>query len=379
MRRIVRLLCLGTVTLGAAVAAAGPAQAAADPAPQSDYVPAEGFTAAQLQQQMAAGVTLKTWTRSIASFGRTFTYTMVGKDPFTRQSNPVTNVPTELIPVELEFADGSTTDATAADPACLSQGSANSLTKASPVFADHHYVVGGTDVGSVQYVDGFQRENFAKFVLAAGAINPTYHVNVALLNDHLKAIVKVPAADGVTTSARCGIDGVSIDWWKATVQNKLLPAIANFVTPHDLPVFLFYRTNLFRGAPPAGIGGFHTAVSNPAFGGVAQTYVTADFKPSGDVSTLTHEVGEWMDDPFTHNPVPAWGHIGQQSGCQTNLEVGDPLSGTRVAVTMPNGFTYHAQELAFFSWFYRQNPSLGLHGWFSSNGTFTSDAGPLCS
>jgi hypothetical protein len=39
---------------------------------------------------------------------------------------------------------------------------------------------------------------------------------------------------------------------------------------------------------------------------------------------------------------------------------------------MPNGFTYHLQELAFFSWFYRQDPSTGVNGWYSDNGTFPS-------
>ena len=93
---------------------------------------------------------------------------------------------------------------------------------------------------------------------------------------------------------------------------------------------------------------------------------------------MSHEVGEWMNDPFGNTPVPPWGHIGQQPGCQGNYEVGDPLSGTDVGpIVMPNGFTYHLQELAFFSWFYGA-PSVGIHGWFSDNGTFLTDAGPPC-
>jgi hypothetical protein len=64
---------------------------------------------------------------------------------------------------------------------------------------------------------------------------------------------------------------------------------------------------------------------------------------------MAHEIGEWMNDPFGNNPTPLWGHTGQVSGCQNNLEVGDPLTGTIVPpVVMPNGFTYHLQELAFF-------------------------------
>jgi hypothetical protein len=93
---------------------------------------------------------------------------------------------------------------------------------------------------------------------------------------------------------------------------------------------------------------------------------------------MAHEVGEWANDPFGNNPTPAWGHIGQQSGCQGNFEVGDALTGTNLpAITMPNGFNYHLQELVFFSWFYGA-PSLAANGWFSNNNTFTTDAGAVC-
>ena len=85
-----------------------------------------------------------------------------------------------------------------------------------------------------------------------------------------------------------------------------------------------------------------------------------------------------MNDPFGHNRVPRWGHIGQQPGCQGNFEVGDPLSGTLAPpIAMPNGFTYHMQELAFFSWFFGA-PSIGVNRWFSNNATFLHDAGPVC-
>jgi hypothetical protein len=98
-----------------------------------------------------------------------------------------------------------------------------------------------------------------------------------------------------------------------------------------------------------------------------------------DTAIASHEVAEWMNDPFTINPTPPWGHVGQQSGCQNNLEVGDPLTGTEAPrIVMPNGFTYHLQELAFFSWFFGA-PSIAINGWYSDNGTFLTDAGPPCS
>ena len=91
---------------------------------------------------------------------------------------------------------------------------------------------------------------------------------------------------------------------------------------------------------------------------------------------ISHEIGEWANDPFGTNLVPPWGGTGQVPGCQDNLEVGDPLTPTNILpVTMPNGFSYKLQELAFFSWFFG-GESIGVNGWYSNNGTFTTDAGP---
>jgi hypothetical protein len=98
----------------------------------------------------------------------------------------------------------------------------------------------------------------------------------------------------------------------------------------------------------------------------------------GDISALSHEVGEWLDDPATTNVAPSWGHIGQVSGCQADVEVGDPLTGTAAPVVALNGFNYHLQELAFFSWFFRQSPSLGAGSVYSSNSTFKGGAGVVC-
>lgn len=85
-----------------------------------------------------------------------------------------------------------------------------------------------------------------------------------------------------------------------------------------------------------------------------------------------------MNDPYIINDTPPWGHVGQVAGCQGNLEVGDPLSGNLAPrIFMPNGYTYDLQELVFFSWFFGA-PPLGLHGWYSNNGTFLTDAGAPC-
>ena len=92
-----------------------------------------------------------------------------------------------------------------------------------------------------------------------------------------------------------------------------------------------------------------------------------------DIAAASHEVNEWINDPFGVNQTPPWGNIGQVGGCQNDLEVGDPLSGTLMPAFPSNGFTYHLQELAFFSWFYGVT-GLSAGGKDSSNGTFRGAA-----
>jgi len=79
-----------------------------------------------------------------------------------------------------------------------------------------------------------------------------------------------------------------------------------------------------------------------------------------------------MNDPFGTNTTPAWANSSTTTGCDTDLDVGTPLNGWTYnvyGVAMPNGTTYHPQQLAFFSWFFGQSPSLGVGGEYS-------DAGP---
>ena len=89
-----------------------------------------------------------------------------------------------------------------------------------------------------------------------------------------------------------------------------------------------------------------------------------------DVTVWSHEMAELFDDPFVQSIsavpggvnnalTPAWGNTGQVTGCQNNLEDGDPLTPDQggnypnYAVTGIGGYTYHYQDLAFHDWFYR--------------------------
>jgi hypothetical protein len=246
--------------------------------------------------------------------------------------------------------------------------------------------MGGTAVGTTQYADAFQRGNFWTNVSITG---DSYHTLLSPVTTLATVTVNVPSGSGTTNSVTslggCGSLGVmDINWWDSFVQSTILPSLAaQGISPTTLPLFLLYNVVFTQGAPnlkgsSCCILGYHAAVGLPA-----QTYIPFDFETTGlftsSISPMSHEVAEWVDNPLGTNTTPAWGKIGQVTACQNDLEVGDPLSGTSFPpVTMPNGVSYAPQELAFFSWFFRQSPSLGVNGWYSDNGTFTSGQATVC-
>jgi hypothetical protein len=159
------------------------------------------------------------------------------------------------------------------------------------------------------------------------------------------------------------------------VMNKL-PAIltALKVPKTSFPLFLSYDVVETSGGGCCTFGWHFFTSANQTYG-IGAYLDPGIFTGTGDISALSHEVGEWMDDPFGNNTVPTWGKVGQVAGCQTNLEVGDPLSGKVFAAKL-NGFTYHMQDLAFFSWFARETPSIAVNGQYSVLKNFTAPSKP---
>jgi len=322
----------------------------------------------------ASPVSVPMWTGTDG----TYTYTMVGQSPVTALANPSTTISTQILPVALVFSDGTKLDPTVVDNTCSPAGTALSLLESSPIFNNFAYTVGGTSVGATQYHDFFQRANFWSYTGPSG-VNPGYHILLSPA-PHAVTTITVPPAEGQTIAASCGRLGeVSLPWLDTYLQNTVFPAAG--VLPTQFAVVLLYNSVTYEpSAPGSLILGYHSAFSNTATNGAFQTYAVGDFDTTGsfgttkDTADLSHEIAEWMNDPLGSNPTPPWGNIGQVTGCQSNLEVGDPLSGTNITVTMTNGYVYHLQELAFASWFYHDSPSKGVNGWYSSNDTFTTSA-----
>jgi hypothetical protein len=359
--------------------------------------------------EAAANSDLTTFNYTVVSSrdGNTYSGSMVGQDPFGANFS-TTNINTVVIPVILitntiavaspngkilTTKPGVTVfDPTVADDTCLSSPNDVPLTlmEQSPIFQPNAFQFGPTAVGTTQYLDAFQRGNFWQLVGGTG-----YHT---LLTPHVSAPVTVnlPGKQGLAGrfGGSCGpLAIVDFNVMFQQIFKQLLASEGANIDSSKFPIFLFYNTVMATnssGGSNCCILGFHAAVTQnaavaPNKAARVQTYAFIDFETSGafppfihDTSIAAHEVGEWMDDPFGNNPTPAWGHTGQVGACQGNLEVGDPLTGTNIAlVTGTNGFNYELQELAFFSWFYGA-PSIAVNGWFSDNNTFKTDAGPVC-
>jgi hypothetical protein len=346
-------------------------------------------------------LTLPNYTYSVKSpvDGKTYTGQILGANPTTRPAHPVV-IPEVIIPVRLVFQYSSTAsyifDPTVTDPGCLGSGRTGlGLTEQSPLFNDVTYKLGGTTIGTTQFIDAFQRGNFWKDVSSTGA---NYHTLLGITPMPLQTVTIASGNTGTTNgtvfvfNGQCGNNSgnvnppgdlgvVSFSDWDP-IARKIITNLG--ITPNTFVFFLFYNAVISNGSSDninnCCILGYHDITGTQTYGiGEFEGRDKTLFAGVADTSVLAHELGEWVNDPTVVNATPSWGHIGQVSGCQGNYEVGDPLSGTLMpTVTMPNGFTYHLQELAFFDWFYRVTPSIGVNGWYSLNGTFKTDAGAVC-
>lgn len=300
----------------------------------------------------------------------TYNYQIVGADPTT--SNVTTKVMYVPIVVRVHFSDGTVLDPT--KPGCGDTVSVQDRFFKGPNFVATPLVSNGVNVGKAQVVDAFQRAEFWS-VLKGHKYHTVLKPAVAPIVVDYTAPSTAKTVKGVCRtknkiSHRIGeIDINSYD-------NEVTSLATQYATPTQVPVVLSY--DVFETEGGCCILGYHSAFGRS---GGTQTYAVGAYNDAGvfgstpieDIHAWTHEIGELFNDPFVNNGTPAWGHVGQVGGCQNNLEVGDPLTGTAYTLKY-NGFTYHPQELAFFSWFYR-TPSSGTGGEFSFEGTFTSSQG----
>jgi hypothetical protein len=271
--------------------------------------------------------------------------------------------------VRIHFPDGSILDPS--KPGCNDTKSVRVRFFGGPMFRNVPLTSNGVNVGTTQVEDGFMRAEFWSLVQ-----NSNYHV---LLKPAAKVrLVDYTAPAGSSTqTGRCSGSNHNLGKIDINAYDSELVSLTNkYATTTQLPIIMAYNLVLTESGSCCVIG-YHSAYGRS---GGTQVYANGAYLDDGffsvpieDIHAWVHEVGEAFNDPFVNNNVPAWGHIGQQPGCQNNLEVGDPLTGTPFPLTY-KGFAYHPQELAFFDWFFR-TPSGGTGGVYSFEGTFKTAQG----
>jgi hypothetical protein len=319
--------------------------------------------------QAAPQVQIPLWHTTFVFNGSTFNVTMVGTDP--KAGSATSNIPMVIVPLAFKFSDGTTLSAL--QKVCSDTFTSVQRVKKSPLISKAvTFSPGGTNVGKTQYEDAFQRANFWSSV---STVSPNYHVLFHPVQMKPLQTINVPAANGKSVAGPCArIGEVDINFFDNIAMN-LITQLG--IPANTLPLFLDY--NSFWTSGGCCILGYHS--TNNAG---TQAYAVAAYSDPGifsvpieDIHALSHELGEWMDDPLLPvNIVPAWGHVGQVGGCQNNLEVGDPVTGNAFNVTL-GGFTYHPEDLVFYPWFARISPSTSVNGWYTFLNGFAAPQG-LC-
>jgi hypothetical protein len=284
----------------------------------------------------AASTPLQTWNGSFSYQGTTYTYNMVGVPPFPSSSATVL---TYVIPVKIVLSNGATYD-----PATrLSNG--NTVTQntvASPIFdTSVDFTSDGVDVGKTQYIDAYQQANFW------GSTGNPSHLLLGGPTVLAAQTLKVPkryGSQGTVFGFRAGL--VDINYFDAQAHT-LLTNLG--ITPNTFAIFLTYDVYLTQNRQCC-IGGYHSSTGSTS---APQSYAHATYVDhvgsfSQDVSALSHEVGEWADDPLVVSIN------GNNTPCGI-LENGDPLENNpnygAFTYVGSNGFTYNLQDLVTLEYF----------------------------
>jgi hypothetical protein len=310
-----------------------------------DTVPAHPLFAVQpgLRPNIHKPTALPTWDFTWTYKSSKYTAIFVGTNPSSPSS---TTVPVELIPVVMKYKT------TTESPIKGGAKSADNLTINSPIFnATTNYTQGGTNVGTTQYEDAFERAN----LWGIGGNSSSYHVLLGTPTVQKKLTLQA--------SSQATEFGVSVLLYPIGSFDNAIQATVKKQPVDSLPIFITTQTYLTTGGQCC-IGGYHSYTGTQAYS--MFTYIATKGKTvvfSQDVGALSHEVGEWMDDPETNNNSPCGIY-----------EVGDPLERGEGGshpyglwnYTL-NSFVYHLQDLAMPPYFGAPTTD-SVNGWLTFQG-----------
>jgi len=305
----------------------------------------------------AASTPLQTWNGSFTYSGKTYSYNMVGSAPSTGGS---ATIQVKIIPVKIVITSRSGVKSTYDPSHVLSNGkTVTNNTVASPIFSSAlDFKSGGADMGATQYIDAYQRANFW------GTVQSHTGSHVLLGGPQvLSEVTLSPSTRYGQTGTVFGFTAglVDINWFDSQLHS-LITSLG--ITPNTFPIFLTYDVYLTQSRSCC-IGGYHSSTGSTS---APQSYAHATYVDRAgafaqDVSALSHEVGEWVDDPLVVNIN------GNNTPCGI-LEVGDPLENNSNYGGFPytlNGFTYNLQDLVTLPYF-GAPPSTSVNGEFTFQG-----------
>ena len=311
------------------------------------------------------------YTANYTSLGaKPLPFNIVGTNPTNGAAT--TTVPAVIVPIRVVFATagGLFLDGTNVTPAVEN----------SPIFQAADYTVGGTDLGVTQFGDALQRGEYWRLP----GFSPNYHV---LLGGPAVAPTVTVTVTSPTQGNLYGLRGGGL---LGVVAAGFFDSIVNAVTAAypatTLPIVL--TDNVFESFDgtinTCCVLGYHNSQRPPA--ATAKTWIYASYTDPGtfvndvivDVQALSHEVAEWLNDPFVGALAPGFLNFippallpGEGGACIINFEVGDPLEAPPVSFTkVTNGTVYHLQDEVFLPWYLHTNPSFSVNGWYTLQNTF---------
>jgi hypothetical protein len=383
------VLALAAVSTAAAVAGPGPATKDVSP-----LFTTEGGVA---PQYLANASTVPHWSFQYTDPTNQVTYpiTMAGGDP---TAGAASTIHTVIVPLKLNFVAGnqpvsqlanlgySGFTATALNYTFDGSTRVNDVLH-SPIFSSSFTTPKDMGKDTAQVGDAFVRSQWNK-------IGTGYHVK--LVNDAVlpTQTLDVPADKGLAYQRPVGawrtangtptqtIVGVADYSWFSSYLQQLIGSL--HISSTTVPIFLTDNVLLYEGqenylnccvlgyhgaAMPVGNGSgsgngngaqpvqtfIYAAWATPGtYSGFLSDYTGSRKTPAptrgiADIHPLSHEVSEFLDDPFVNNAVNPWlTPTAPQYGCSGDLEVGDPVVGVWFpysgnTASAPTGTTYYGQ------------------------------------
>lgn len=328
--------------------------------------------------------------------GVTYPITMAGASP--KAGDVTTAIHTVIVPLKLNFVAGNQ-PVSQLDDLGYSGFRATALNHtfdgtrrvadvlSSPIFSSGFTTPKDMGKDTTQVGDAFVRSQWNK-------IGSGYHVK--LVNDAVlpTQVLNVPADKGLAYQRPVGawrtahgiptdtITGVADYNWFSSYLQQLIGSL--HISSTVTPIFLTDNVLLYEGQEnylaccvlgyhganmPVGLGGgsgngngqqpvqtfIYAAWSTPgSYSGFLSDYTGTRSAPAptrglADIQALSHEVSEFLDDPFVNNVVQPWlTPTAPQYGCSNFLEVGDPVVGVWFpyngnTVGTEDGYNYYGQ------------------------------------